>query len=187
MDNQHGTINWDLFQLNKWEWKQDDETFLVSFNAPTLSGPWPEKWGKDVNIGSTTPEQDFFDTLERLKFMVCKAMDWEANAAKLRQIVVTGIEFKRKTNDIWDVFISFEYTSKGTGITSQYRKGAMFTSVEKMKHSLDERGLGDLDDFQEELRLFMARQKGQQGDLFSNDWEAVDENSVKVQVTMSKN
>jgi hypothetical protein len=183
--NRHAVINWELFQLNKWEWKQDDDLFIVSFNAPTYSGPWPEKYSKEVDIAALTPETELFTALNQLKYLVCKSMDWEAKAGKLSQIVVVGIEFKRKATDIFEVYLSFEYTSKGTGITSIYKKGAMFTSVSKMKHSLDERGLGDLDDFQEELRLFMSRQKGQQGSLFSQELD--DPESETVSVKMMKN
>jgi len=183
----HAIINYEQFQTVKWEWKQDDSVFHVTFLAPTMVGPWPEKYTKEINIADLQPDEDFWEALARLKFLVCRGMDWEAKAGKLAQIVVVGIEFKRRTTDIYDLFISFEYTSQNTGITAIYKKGVQFTSVEKMKHSLDERELDDVATLAEELRLYVSRRKGMQGDLFSNDWESEDSNSETAEVKMFKN
>ena len=116
--NPLGAIDWAQLQIIKWDYDADNEKMHLKFNAPAIGVPWNDEHTKTSSTNRHCPHSDLGDAINALKVMVCRAMDWEVHDFIYDQIKIVGFEQKIKYNVVETLYISFSYTSQGTGFNN---------------------------------------------------------------------
>lgn len=185
---EHGAINWESARLLKWEAKEVSGTTIheIKFLAHTFAGGASDEYSKKMNADYYVPSADFIMAKNRLKPLILRAMDWEEIGDIHDRISIAGLEMKYEGSTLVDIYLSFEYTSEGTGFTTLYRKGAHFSGHDGFRGSLEPDEYGRLVEFINEIVFYLSRRKGDGSDLFSNDWDESSEDAF-VNVKIPKN
>ena len=159
-----GQIDWSRWRLTKCSRK--GEYFIVEFDAPAMGGGPFETWQKKINTDFLLPHPDMMNAFAPLRMAVLRLFDWPGERAD--QVHVTGIELKHDpAGDYFEVSFRFVFLPENIPGEMEIMKTLPLTSMHGLANSLTETELGHLADCIEEVRLYVSRQKGAQGDLFS--------------------